>query len=279
MKRLRISEHWLRYLAESMRPPEPLFSISQLKIPFRLCAVDATVVSEPGSTGSDWRLHYSLELLSLSCLHFALTDQHTGETLRNFPVMKNDLIIGDRAYDKVPGIRHVLKKGGHVMVRLRTAKASLTTDDREKFDLLQRGKDLREEEMASWSVGMVGSTGDPVFGRVCVYRRDAESVEIAQRKVRRMASKKQQPLTENALESAKYVALFTTTREEDVSLSSAFQIYRYRWQIELAFKRLKSLTGFGHLPKYDEQSCRAWLYGKLFVGLLAEAMARSAFSP
>ena len=48
--------------------------------------------------------------------------------------------------------------------------------------------------------------------------------------------------------------------------------YRTRWQVELVFKRFKSLAELGHLPKHDEQSARAWLYGKLFVALLVEIL-------
>ena len=53
-------------------------------------------------------------------------------------------------------------------------------------------------------------------------------------------------------------------------------MYRLRWQIELSFKRLKSLAQLGHLPKYDDRSSRAWLYGKLFLALLTEKMMRVA---
>ena len=65
------------------------------------------------------------------------------------------------------------------------------------------------------------------------------------------------------------------------STELALEYYRRRWQIELAFKRMKSLAGLGHLPKKDPASARAWLYGKLFVSLLAEHMiqAARAFSP
>ncbi len=42
------------------------------------------------------------------------------------------------------------------------------------------------------------------------------------------------------------------------------------------FKRLKSLAGLGHLPKHDEVSARAWLYGKLFTGLLVEKLIEYA---
>jgi hypothetical protein len=49
---------------------------------------------------------------------------------------------------------------------------------------------------------------------------------------------------------------------------------------------MKSILGFGHLPKKDPASARAWLHGKLFVSLLAEHLlaehliaAADAFCP
>jgi hypothetical protein len=44
---------------------------------------------------------------------------------------------------------------------------------------------------------------------------------------------------------------------------------------------MKSILGFGHLPKKDPASARAGLHGKLFVSLLAEHLiaAADAFSP
>jgi len=54
-----------------------------------------------------------------------------------------------------------------------------------------------------------------------------------------------------------------------------------RWQIELVFKRLKSLMGLGHLRKTDVEGARAWLHGKLLVAFMLEAMLRAGetFSP
>ena len=50
--------------------------------------------------------------------------------------------------------------------------------------------------------------------------------------------------------------------------------YRTRWQVELVFKRFKSLAQLGHLPKHDDESAKAWLYGKLLVALLVEKLTR-----
>jgi IS4 transposase len=64
-------------------------------------------------------------------------------------------------------------------------------------------------------------------------------------------------------------------------VATVLELYRCRWQVELVFKRLKSLLGLGHLPKYDARSCRAWLQAKLLCALLIERLMRQAkfFSP
>jgi hypothetical protein len=74
------------------------------------------------------------------------------------------------------------------------------------------------------------------------------------------------------LELAKYVIVFTT--RSTGSTADVLRSYCTRWQIELVFKRLKSLAQLGHLPQHDVRSSRAWLYGKLFVALLAQKLIR-----
>ena len=77
------------------------------------------------------------------------------------------------------------------------------------------------------------------------------------------------------LEAADYVFVFTTLGE-DVSTQAVMELYRGRWQIELAFKRLKSLVQLGHLKKHDPIAARAWLQGKLLVAFLLDALLESA---
>ena len=75
--------------------------------------------------------------------------------------------------------------------------------------------------------------------------------------------------------------LFTTVPVSSFSTTEVLEWYRARWQIELVFKRLKTLAELGSLPKYDDQSARAWLYGKLLIALLGQKLERlgSAISP
>ena len=81
------------------------------------------------------------------------------------------------------------------------------------------------------------------------------------------------------VEAAGYVIVLTTLCEVEPAL--ILELYRYRWQIELAFKRLKSLLQLGHLKKTDPVGAKAWLQGKLFVATLIEMLIAvgERFSP
>ena len=90
----------LRWLAEQERQ---LLGHKSPSTGRRLRAVDATSVSEPGSTGTDWRLHYAINLTDLQCDFFQLTDVHQGETWRRVPVERGDVLFGDRIYSNPVG--------------------------------------------------------------------------------------------------------------------------------------------------------------------------------
>jgi len=65
------------------------------------------MVSEPGSTGSDWRLHYSINLLTLHCDKVKVTRPKVGESLKNFQVQSGDVLMADRGYAHAGGVEHV----------------------------------------------------------------------------------------------------------------------------------------------------------------------------
>ena len=80
------------------------------------------------------------------------------------------------------------------------------------------------------------------------------------------------------LEFARYVMLFTTFPATEFACAEVLEWYRIRWQVELVFKRFKSLAQLGHLPKHDAESAKAWLYGKLLVALLVEKLIGHAIA-
>jgi hypothetical protein len=235
--------------------------------------VDGTIVKEPGKTGSQWRILYSLRLPDLYCDFFNLTPtlgSGTGESFARVPVKPQDLMLGDAAYCSVSSIQWVVDHGGNVLVRINPQNFPISDVGGGKIDLLSRLQELKAaDEIGQWSVVLAGTS---IAGRVCAIRKSEEAIKRAHRRIERRASKKQTETKDETWEYAKYVAVFTT--EKAAPERTILEWYRVRWQIELSFKRLKSLSQLGHLPKYDDQSARAWLYGKLFVALLTQKLVR-----
>jgi len=71
-----------------------------------LRAVDATSVHEPGTTGTDWKLHYLREF-GRSALRFFSTYRYSGKEAKRFgrvPVVAWRRSDGDRVYAAPPGV-------------------------------------------------------------------------------------------------------------------------------------------------------------------------------
>ena len=69
--------------------------------------VDGTIVREPGKTGSQWRVLYSIRLPSLVCDFFEVTatiGEGSGESFNRLPVSPHELILGDAGYCSVGGL-------------------------------------------------------------------------------------------------------------------------------------------------------------------------------
>lgn len=275
LKRLRRSEEWLRWLCRQMFMEHGLLAPrEESDRRRRVRIVDGTVVREPGKTGSEWRIVYSLQLPDLYCDHFDLTStvgKGSGESFARVPVKKRDLILGDAGYSSAANIRTVTRQGGDVLVRINPQTFVAADNQGKRFDLLEHLSQLQSAGVArDWAVTLDEGS---IQGRVCALRKTEQQIERAHHRIKRHASKKQVKTKPETWEYARYVPVFTTDME--ASAETVLQWYQVRWQIELAFKRLKSLAQLGHLPKYDDQSSRAWLYGKLFVALLAQKMIRT----
>jgi len=276
LNRLRQAEDWLRQLCQRIWKDNGVDLEPALKgRPVRL--VDATVVREPGKTGSQWRIHYSMRLPSLECDHFDLTPvegDNTGERLGRFTFQAGELVLADAGYCHPPGIAAAVRQGADVCVRLNRSSLPLLDAKDRPFPLLRKIRTLRRAgETAEWWV-WVRSADQTIGGRLCGIRKSEEAVQRAQRKLTRQQQKGKGKVTPEKREYACYVLVFTTLPKNQATTRQVLECYRLRWQIELTFKRLKSIVQLGHVPKQDDQSSRAWLYGKLFVALLSQKLAR-----
>lgn len=275
--RLRGSGEWFRWMVEQMS--RRLSSASLEVLPGkRVRLVDASVVCEPGATGSTWRLHYMIDLSTLACEQVQVTLPDEGETLTRFAVRAGDVLMADRGLAHRRGIRHVVEHEGDVIVRMNLVSVPLEDAKGRALELLPRLRKLAIGQARAWPAVMRDEHGT-IAVRVCALKKSAEQTRKSQDKVRQIASKKGRELQPDTLEAAGYVVVLTTL--PDVQPAQILELYRHRWQIELAFKRLKSLLHLGHLKKTDPVGAKAWLQGKLFVATLIETLTAvgERFSP
>jgi hypothetical protein len=263
LKRLRKSEDWLRSLCVELLRDNGVNWSEETASP-RIRIVDGTIVKEPGRTGSQWRILYSLQLPNLRCDYFEITatlGEGSGESLNRLS-----------GYCSIAGIEHVQRRGADVLVRVNPQSFVAYSPNGRRVALPPRLRTLSKEgQYGEWRVVLHGQ--DSSFaGRLCAVRKSARSIQQAHRRLHRRASKKQMSTRPGTFEFAKYVLVFTTRFRG--STTEVLELYRRRWQIELLFKRLKSLALIGHVPKHDACSSRAWLYGKLLVALLTEKLIR-----
>lgn len=283
LKRIRKSQEWLFQLCRALFEERGLQPRVGLGKTLRL--IDATEVKEPGKTGSLWRIHYSLRWPDWKCDFFKLTaveGKGTGESLQQFPLRVGDYVLADRGYCHASGIHHAVKHQAWVTVRLNPDGIVLHDKAGASFGLLAKLKPLKQTgAMAAWKVLVPYQSEAPVTARLCVIRKSKAAIALAHKKLRRRASKQGSQLQPETLVYAEYVMVLTTFPEAEFPVGVVLQFYRFRWQIELVFKRFKQIAQIGHIPKHDPQSAKAWLYGKLFVALLTEKLIQQAraFSP
>jgi len=279
MDRLRVSGEWFRWMNTELvktwikHQPETIYGSC-----WNIRLIDGTRISEPGPTGSVFCLYYSIGLPTLLCDEMHLLDKSgSGETFKRFTVNPGDLFIGDRAYGVFPGISHVVKGGGDVLTRFGWRQLVLRGENLRPFDLFKNLRRLKGNEIGEWPV-VLGDGDKMIRGRVCAIKKSRQIAEKAIKAALAKSKKHDADIMPETLEAAKYIMVFTTVESRVLSPSKVLEMYRGRWQIEIIFKRLKSIMALGHLRKADQTSSESWIHGKLFVALLVEALIQKGES-
>lgn len=279
LKRLRHCAAWFEWMTREMASGMALPLAAQTMLPGRrVRLIDGSAVCEPGATGSTWRLHYALNLHTLSCDEVHVSAASIGESLTLFDIRPGDVIMADRGFAKRPSLRHAVQRRADVV--LRTSLSTLPLHDRrgKPLDMLPKLRALAIGQAADWPACVQDDIG-AIAVRVCAYKKTAAQTLAAQQAIQLETRRRGRVVQAQTLETAGYVIVVTTLTEPDAA--AIMEFYRKRWQIELAFKRMKSLLQLGHLKKFDPDGARAWLQGKLLVACLIEKLILTAerFSP
>ena len=241
---------------------------------FELTIVDGSSFAAPGSGGTSARVHVQLRLTDLDVLSAVVADASVGESFKRFQWRKGQLAVGDRGYANPPGIGHVVEQGADVLVRVNRSALPTFTRGGERIDVMAWLRGLRGYTPAERpAVVCDREHGRSIEGRLVAVRLPESAAEKARAWVRRELGSKASALD---LEAARYVVLFTTVPTKRMSAAMCMDLYRLRWQVELTFKRWKSICAFDALPNHREDTILTWLNAKLLLALMMQRMASGA---
>jgi DDE family transposase len=244
---------------------------------YRLRALDGTSICQPGADGITWRLHVGYDLARGQVDQLELTDVHGAENLQRLTYRPGEIVLADRCYARPRDLRPVIEAGADFIVRTGWNSLRLLQVNGEPFDLFatlaaQTGQE-GEVQVRIYEGDTQAPPPEPLILRLVIRRKDPEQAEAEQKRLLKAAKKRGKQPDPRSLEAAKYILLLTSLPAAVFPPADILALYRFRWQIELAFKRFKSLAGLDTLPAKNPELARAWIYARLIVAIIAEQIA------
>jgi hypothetical protein len=239
-------------------------------MPLRI--VDASMLAIPGPSGRCLRVHAVFDPRCGRMTSVELTDDKQGENASRGPHQARDLVIADRglAHAKPLALLCLRKVLWLVRVYLNTWKL---------HDALGNRLDVSVCDQADQASGPIerdvwfAHDGRLHHARLVVTALPADKAQAARDRFLKRASKKQKKNPDPAaLRMAGYVMLLTTIPRATASAASVLQWYRVRWQIELFFKRCKSLLNLHTVVSACAQLQRVRVLSSLLVASLVDQL-------
>ncbi len=273
MKRLRSAGDWLGHLVMQWFEQRG-FAKDVPAMQIRI--IDGSVVRTPGLNAVDYRLHAAFDLAQMCLVDVELTDTKKGESLSRHAVCPNEVVLADRGYGKRPQIADTLSRGAHVIVRIHFQTMPLETHQGKAIDTLALLQTLEEHEIGDWPVYM--RYNDQQYPmRLVAVKKSREAAEKSIQQAKRKARKNGRKPDPRSLKAAWYTYVLTDLTPGDVSAKHVLELYRLRWQIELAFKRIKSLLHLDLRAKSAELA-RTYIFANILGSLMIEEMSGNALS-
>jgi len=275
-KKMRLASPYLRALVSRLTQSAGDEASPERWAGYEVIAVDGSTFCGPGADTTDARVHLQLRLSDLEILDATIEDRTVGESFKRFTWRSGQLALGDRGYANPPGVAEVVEQGADVLIRVNRGALPMTTPIGEPVDLMAslrtlKGYASREQRVAIYS----REHRRRIEGRLIAVRLRPAEAEKARARLRRELGAKASIVDR---EAAQYVVLFTSVPASRMSPDMCLQLYRLRWQVELAFKRWKSICHFDRLPNYRDDTILTWLYAKLLLALIMHRMASAASS-
>jgi hypothetical protein len=270
LKRLRKCRAWMEYLVSALLGVGVLPAAEGRRI--RL--LDGTTVPKAGREAKKnnglWRLHCAFDLPAERFSFIELTDEKGGERLDRVPFAKGDIVIADRGFMHPDPLAHVLEQGADVIVRTPWKGARWFGKNGRPFDMLAALAAAENAGVLDTPIWIDRKKAPPLPLRLVAFRKPKEAVEAARAKARAAAKREGYTVSGGTLTAAEWVILITSLDAKAFPAAKIGELYRARWRIELAFKRLKSLIGLSAPPSEDPETAKTWILAHLLMALLLE---------
>jgi hypothetical protein len=240
----------------------------------RIRLVDGTTVPKAGKEVREnnglWRLHCTFDVPAERFSFVELTDEKGGERLDRAPVAEGDILIADRGFMHPAPLAHVLEQGADIVVRTGWKGARWLDGKGKPFDMLAALAAAGNAGVLDSPIWIARKKAAPLVLRLVAFRKPPEAAEKSRAKARQAAKREGYAISGGTLAAAEWVILVTSLKAEAWSSVQIGELYRARWRIEIAFKRLKSIIGLSGPPGEDPQVAKTWILAHLLMILLLE---------
>jgi len=238
----------------------------QVPVAHRIMLVDATHVCGPGATQADFRIHVGYDpnrSVPFSC---RVTTNSVGESLELHELKPGDLVIADRGYGTCANIDAALGKGADCLLRVTSGNLRLhCRQTRTRVDWSELEREVPETGAVDWQFEAPLSPSNS-SGTLWNSKKVLKWLPVRLIGARNL--------------KGEVVWLVTNLGSQQLSNERACEHYRVRWQVELFFKRLKSLGDLDVQTSRDGPTARAALLAKLILLILTSLIQdEQVFSP
>ena len=284
MKRLQNAADWFAMLAAQTLTARARFTGCTGRRKLRL--VDGTAISAPGGGDAEWRLHMGYDPHTCQFTDFELTSSREAERLERFVQTADEIRIADRGFGSRPECIRSLAFGvADYIVRVHWRGLRWLTTEGKRVDMMGflRGRDCSKNGETTVMIGNGGNkkTWTPFPARLIAVPLPPEKAQSSRARVLCDNRRKGRVAQAETLEAAGHVLLLTSLPEHEYSAGQVADCYRLRWQIELAFKRLKSLLQMDALRAKNTELAKAWIFANLLTAFLTDEIIQPslAFPP
>jgi hypothetical protein len=244
--------------------------------------VDSSLFTGPGANGGRQRLHATYDPARQMFTGFDLTSIKQGESLSRGGIEPGAIGLGDRNYAKIGSLREAEAAGAFYL--LRTGMRSMRMIDPGTGERLTSEAvlaalgDGSEAQLAVELIKAKARMADgvePVKARLVILRASESAAARERARIKRSRTKHKAKPTEETQALAGVVMLITNLPSAPWPIDRLARLYRLRWQIELAFKTLKSTFAMRNVPAKDPRLARTWILANLAAALLTELLLRA----